>query len=234
MHLALIMDGNRRWAKNQGLIKLLGHTKGGDNIEPTLRLCMKEWIECVSFWALAKKNLEERSQEELGHMYDLMRDRFPKLTPTLVEEWVRFNFVGDETLLPDDIRDLLHRTREITKSGTRLDFLIAIWYGWQYEIISGIKNYIRKNIDKLTPENIENLLSGLNEKNFSEYLDTGRFPTPDLIVRTGGDIRHSGYWLYGSEYSEYYFTKKLWPEFDETEFYKALNSLKSAKRNFGK
>jgi undecaprenyl diphosphate synthase len=97
-----------------------------------------------------------------------------------------------------------------------------------------VKHYIRSNGEALMNGKIEELLEKLNETSFHTYLDSGRFPPPDLIVRTGGGIRHSGYWLYSSEYCEYYFTDKLWPEFDETEFYKALDSLKGAKRNFGK
>lgn len=234
MHLALIMDGNRRWATGKGIIKILGHSKWADRIEPTLKLCLKEEIEYVSFWALAKRNIEERSPEELNHIYSLIIDQFPEMLPKLQRESIRFEVLWDENLLPENVREALHVMKEWTKDGTKLTFILAIGYGWQDEIVRWVKNYIQKNIDSLTPEKISSLLENLDENSFREYLDCGRFPNPDLIVRTWWDIRHSGYWLYSSEYSEYYFTPKLWPEFDEAEFYRALGSLKNAKRNFGK
>ncbi len=105
-----------------------------------------------------------------------------------------------------------------------MTFILAIGYGGQDEIIRGIKKFVQEGWD----------VSTLDENTFLPFLETGRFPAPDLIVRTGGDVRHSGYFLYQSEYSEYYFTDTLWPDFQEQEFYKALNVLKGAKRNFGK
>jgi undecaprenyl diphosphate synthase len=105
-----------------------------------------------------------------------------------------------------------------------MTFILGIGYGGQDEVIRGIKNFIKQWGDVDT----------LNETSLLPYLDTGKFPPPDLIIRTGGDIRHSGYFLYQSEYSEYYFTKTLWPDFKKEEFYKAIDTLKGAKRNFWK
>lgn len=105
-----------------------------------------------------------------------------------------------------------------------MTLILAIGYGGQDEIVRATKRAIQAGVDPET----------LDEKSFLQYLDTGRFPAPDLIVRTGGDVRHSGYFLYQAEYSEYYFTDTLWPDFGEDEFYASLNSLKNAKRNFGK
>ncbi len=234
MHIAFILDGNRRYADRQWLRKMLWHSSGADNIEPIIDLCAKENIEFVSMWALAKKNIEERSPEELNHIYALIQERFQKLLPKLLKNGIKFDTLWDLSLIPENIAGILRDIADQTKHGTKLTFVLVIWYGWQDELVRWVKKLIRENADKLTPENLEDFLESLNEKTFREYLDCASFPNPDLIVRTGGDVRHSGYWLYASEYSEYYFTDKLWPEFDETEFYKALSSLKSAKRNFGK
>lgn len=234
MHLALIMDGNRRWAQRQWLIKMLWHSRWGDNIDPTLELCLKENIDFVSFWVLAKKNLEERAPNELDHIYGLIRERLPRFIPKFLKNNVKFTTLGDLSMLPDDIISILQDAIRQTEHCTKLTCIFAINYWWQAEVIRGIKSFLRKNINQLSPENLEVFLENLDEDSFRGYLDCAPFPNPDLIVRTGWDIRHSGYWLYASEYSEYYFTDTLWPDFDETEFYKALDSLKGAKRNFGK
>ncbi len=193
-------------------------------LDQTLELCVREGIEFVSFWALAKKNIEERSEDELSHIYALLKKEIVRLTPKMVAQSVKFETIGNLDLLPADVNAALDLARESTKDCTEHTCILAIGYGGQDEIIRATKRAIEEGIDPAT----------LNEKSFLQYLDSGRFPAPDLIIRTGGDCRHSGYFLYQAEYSEYYFTETLWPDFSEEETYKALNSLKNAKRNFGK
>lgn len=233
MHIWFILDGNRRWATSKWLVKMLGHTHWVDNVESILELCLKENIETVSMWIIAKKNLENRWAEELEHLFWLIRSRIPSLIKNFIKKWVNFNTVWDLDLLPKDIKELMLKSTEETKKWTNMNFVLAIWYWWQDEIIRWVKKYIRDNIEELK-NNPEELLAKLDEKSFLDYIDTGKFPAPDLIVRTGWDTRLSWYFLYQSEYSEYYFTPTYWPAFEEKEFYVALNSLKSAKRNFGK
>jgi undecaprenyl diphosphate synthase len=108
---------------------MLGHNSGADNIEPVLELCIKEKIEYVSMWALAKKNIEERSQDELNHIYSLIRDRFKKLLPKLLKNGIKFETLGDLTLIPDDAARILRDTVEATKDGTKLTFILVISYG---------------------------------------------------------------------------------------------------------
>ena len=224
------MDGNRRWAKKRGLLGALGYGNGGDNIEPVLRLCLKEKVDCMSIWALAKKNIQNRSKSELEHIYNLMRTRFEPMVTKLVEQGVRLETVGDLSLLPTDIQQLLHESRRRTENGTVMTFVIALAYGGQEEIIRAVKSFVAAN----RGQDLDAAAENLDEEGFRKYLDTGRFPDVDLIVRTGGDMRHSGYLLYASEYAEYYFTDTLWPDFDEAEFKKAMDFYKNAKRNFGK
>lgn len=233
MHIGFILDWNRRWATTRWLIKMLGHTAGVDNIENILDLCLWEKIEFVSMWILAKKNIENRSKEELKHLYSLFRTKIPAFLPNFIKKWIRFETVWDLNLLPDDIKIMLNDVKEKTKHLNNMTFILGIWYGWQDEIVRWVKDYIKSNLEKIKNKP-EKLLEKLNEQSFSEYLDSWKFPPPDLIVRTGWDIRLSWYFLYQSEYSEYYFTKTLWPDFNEDEFYKAYLSLKWAKRNFWK
>ncbi|MDD2487361.1 MAG: polyprenyl diphosphate synthase [Candidatus Gracilibacteria bacterium] len=233
MHIGFIMDGNRRWAEKRGMLKYLGHDKGADKMEEIVDLCLKEGIEYVSIWALAKKNLE-RSSEELNHLFTLLRKKIISMKKKYIENGIRFETVGNLELLPTDIKEILLDLQDATKDGSKITFILAMAYGGQDEIVRGVKTYLKENIDKINPENIDSIIDNLDEKLFANYLDTGKYPPPDLIVRTGGDIRLSGYFLYQSEYSEYYFTPTFWPDFDDNEFYKALDSLKNAKRNFGK
>lgn len=218
------MDGNRRWAKKHALQTLLGHQEGRKRLEEMIELCYDEWLEYCSFWALAKKNIESRSQEELAYLYRMFEEGVDSLLPRLIEKGIRFEWVGNPDILPTNIVSLLDEAVEQAKNGNKMTLILAIGYGGQDEIIRGIKDFVKKWGD----------IDSLNETTFLSSLDTGRFPAPDLIVRTGGDTRLSGYFLYQSEYSEYYFTNTLWPDFTRDEFYTALTSLKNAKGNFWK
>ncbi|OIP52558.1 di-trans,poly-cis-decaprenylcistransferase [Candidatus Gracilibacteria bacterium CG2_30_37_12] len=224
VHLGFIMDGNRRWAKQHMIQTLLGHQEGRIRLEEMVELCYNEKIEYCSFWALAKKNIENRSTEELTYLYDLLVKSIQSLLPKLLEKSIKFEWVGNSDILPPHIVKVLNDATKEAENGTKMTLILAIGYGGQDEIIRGMKNFIKNGGD----------INSLDETTFLPFLDTGRFPPPDLIVRTGGDTRHSGYFLYTSEYSEYYFTDTLWPDFKEREFYKALETLKGARRMFGK
>ncbi len=224
MHIGFIMDGNRRWATARNLAKHLGHHQGAEAAERIVELCVREKIECASLWALAKKNILERSPEELTFLYALLQDWTDKIREQCLKNNVRFDTVGDLSLLPSGLQNALQTNKDATKANTGMTLILAIGYGGQDEIVRAVRRAIESGI---APEDV-------NETSFLQFLDSGSFPPPDLIVRTGGDSRHSGYFLYQAEYSEYYFTKTLWPDFREEEFYTALQSLQSAKRNFGK
>lgn len=218
------MDGNRRWAKKLSNVVSFGHASGGDNIENILILCLDAGIEYVSMWALSKENILERSEIEIAGIYQLFRDKIPKLVEKLISNSIRLDIVGDLWLVPPDIRSLLLDAIDRTKSGTRMTCIFAIAYSGQDEIIRGIKRAIAEWIDPKT----------LDEKSFLTYLDTGKYPPPDLIIRTGGSIRHSGFYLYHSAYSEYFFSDTLWPDFWKRDFDMALEFYNSTKRNFWK
>lgn len=218
------MDGNRRWAKRHAFQTFLWHQEGRKRLEEIVELCYGEWVEYCSFWALAKKNIESRSQEELNYLYRMFEEGVNDILPRLVEKGICFEWVGNPDILPARIVELLANAVEQAKNGEKMTFILAIGYGGQDEIIRGIKDFVRKWGD----------IESLDETTFLSSLDTGRFPAPDLIVRTGGDTRLSGYFLYQSEYSEYYFTDTLWPDFKKEEFYLALSTLNNAKRNFWK
>lgn len=163
MHLGFIMDGNRRWAKQHMLRTLLGHQEGRLRLEEMIEICYEKGIEYCSFWAIAKKNIENRSTEELNYLYQILVDGIESLVSKLLEKEMRFAWVGNPDILPPHIVELLNETREIAKNGTKMTFILAIGYGGQDEIIRGIKNFIKRGDD----------VDMLNEASFLPFLDTG-------------------------------------------------------------
>ncbi|USN58739.1 MAG: di-trans,poly-cis-decaprenylcistransferase [Candidatus Peribacteria bacterium] len=220
-HLAIIMDGNRRWAKERMLPKIAGHKAGYDNLQKMTELCKNKGIKYLTVWALSTENLEKRSPDEVGGIIKLLNSAI-NLKKKFLSEDIQVQVIGDTIRLPESSQKVLEELMASTSHCNSLTLTIALIYGGQDEIIRGIKRYIAtgKNIDDLTTEN------------FREYLDVSILPRPDVIVRTGGDVRHSGFLLYDSDYSEYYFTEKKWPEFDEEELDKVIAYFENCKRNF--
>ncbi len=218
------MDGNRRYAKKLSTIISLGHKKWSENIETVLGYCLDAGISYVSMWALSKENITERSDDEISAIYEIIHRDLPWLVPKLQKKSITLEIIGDIWLLPLDIRNILLDAVDATKDGKKMTFILALGYSGQDEIVRGVKRALVEWVDP----------ASLTEKEFLTYLDTGIYPPPDIIIRTGGNIRHSGYFLYQSAYSEYYFTDVLWPDFDEKEFQKVLAYFDGVKRNFGK
>ncbi len=231
MHVGFIMDGNRRWARKHQLEAMLGHGSGGDIVEDVVGWCLDERIECMSLWVLSHANIRKRDPKELSHIYHLLETRVPRLIPRLIERSVRLETVGDLSLLPPSCRDILQDAREQTRDGINMVCILAIGYGGRDEIVRGVRKLIENHA---SIESLRETLQTLDEKTFKTYIDSGSYPDPDLIIRTGGDMRTSGYLLYGSEYTEYTFTETLWPDFSRKELRTILTDYRERQRNFGK
>lgn len=223
-HIGFIMDGNRRWAKKLKNIASFGHDHGSDTIERVLSIALDKNIPYISMWALSKENVFERAADEVSYIFSLIRNKLPKLVKRFLEKSIRFEIVGDISLIPDDVRKVITDAIDVTKAGTAMTFVLAFGYSGQDEIVRWVKKCLQAWVNPDT----------LTEKEFLTYLDSGRYPSPDLIVRTGGNIRHSGYFLYQSAYSEYFFTETLWPDFSQSDFDAAVAFYDWVKRNFGK
>ncbi|MGE4443422.1 MAG: polyprenyl diphosphate synthase [Candidatus Altimarinota bacterium] len=224
MHLGIIMDGNRRWAKKRLLPTIMGHKAGFDTAKNIIEYAGKNKnITHLTLWALSKENLIKRDAEELAGIIKLI-EKLQDLLPNMQENNIKFETIGDIEKLPVESVEILKKVKQETQNNTGMVLIAALVYSGQDEIVRGIKKVFESGID----------LNTLDEKNFKQFLDTKDFPAPDLIIRTGGDIRHSGFTLYDSAYSEYYFTEELWPDFDENEFDIALDFFENCKRNFGK
>lgn len=234
MHIGLIMDGNRRWAKGRLLPAVAGHARGADTLEQLLDWCFASGIRTVSAWALAKKNIEERSEEELTHLYGILEERLPKLLGRLKEKGIRLIVVGKRALLPRSIQESIAASETETAPNTVGTLILGLGYGGQDETVRGAQAFAKYVLSLPTKEEQTQAIEALNENTFGMYLDSGSIAPPDLIIRTGGDIRHSGFLLYQSEYAEYAFTDTLWPDFTHSELEGMIEKFTKAKRNFGK
>lgn len=217
------MDGNRRWAKSKFLPAIAGHKAWADNVVKITELANKKGITHLTLWALSTENLQKRWDDEIKWIIKLINSIESYLEKMKIEG-LRFNTIWDISRLPSESQQVLQRVKNNTRNNTGITLTIALIYGWQDEILRATKKIIAQWIN---PEN-------LNPEEFRKYLDTADLPVPDLIARTGWDMRHSWFMLYDSAYSEYYFTEKKWPEFDESELNKVIDFFNNSKRNFWK
>lgn len=227
MHLGLIIDGNRRWAQREGLSRREGHQRGYTQVLAMLDACLHRRIEYVSLFLLAKRNIEERSPEELCDLYALLAEDFaPRLAVYAAEHGLTLRLAGNLALLPPEVREVFVSLADQATGAPASPpaMLLCLGYGGQDEIVRGMRACFRSGQDP----------AQLNEQTFARFLDSAPLPPPDLIIRTGEHQRSSGFLLYGAEYAEYHFSAKLWPEFNEDDLDQALLAYSSAQRNFGK
>lgn len=199
------------------------HKAGFDNVKKVTELAKNKWIKYLTLWALSTDNLKKRDADEVKDIIKLIH-HVPKLVPEFMEKWVKLQVIWDIAKLPEDTQQILRDIQKETSKNSEITLTVALVYGGQDEIVRAIKKIIAAWIDPniLTPDI------------FRQYLDTSILPIPDVIVRTGWNIRHSGYLLYDSAYSEYYFTDKKWPEFSKDELDIVIDQFQQSKRNFWK
>lgn len=205
------------------LASIMWHKYWADNVKKITKLCSKKWIKQLTLWALSEDNLQKRWDKEVKNIIKLVNS-IESYLGDMIKKDVKLNIIWNIEKLPKETRDILNSVIEKTKNNKEITLTIALVYWWQDEIIRWIKKFIEKWWD----------INNLDKYSFREFLDTKDLVNPDVIVRTGWDIRHSWFLLYDSEYSEYYFTKKMWPEFDEDELDKVIDFFDKAKRNFWK
>ena len=222
-HIAIIMDGNRRWATEKGLPKMMGHTKGAKNFRRIVKAAQAKKIQFLTFYALSTENLIGRSPEELKHLFSLI-EKLPEYIGDFEKTETQLRVIGDMSKLPEKTQKRLQLLSEKTKSYTKFVLTLAINYGGRDEITRAVKKIIAA---KVKAEDI-------TEKLFEHYLDTTDIPEVDLMIRTGGDQRLSNYLPWQTAYAELYFTSVYWPDFSEKDLNQALNWFHDQKRNKGK
>src|SRR3989338_7136483 len=225
IHVAVIPDGNRRWAKTKGLPSLEGHRIAAQKTLPKLIKKAHEFgIKYFTFWAMSTENYAKRSKLELGGLYTLMRILYRLKRSEIMKNKIRVRIMGDVSTFPDDIQKLIAKGLHETAQNDGGTLIFAVNYGGRDEIIRALHKI----------SNSQYPISKLNTKNFNLFLDTEEIPDPDLIIRTGGEKRLSGFMPWQSEYSELYFSDVYFPDFDEKEFEKAIQDYSLRKRRFGK
>ncbi len=225
IHIAIIPDGNRRWARKRGLPVFEGHKFAAEKTLPKLIKKLQErGVNYFTFWALSTENLIERTKKEVDVLMQLMRYFLKSKAAELHKKGIKMKIIGNREKLPADIQNQIRKVEELTKNNQEMTIVFAINYGGRDEIIRAIKKV----------ESRKSKVERLNKDNFNNVLDTAGIPDPDLIIRTGGEKRLSGFMLWQSEYSELYFSDVLFPDFSEKELEKAINDFASRKRRFGK
>ena len=227
-HIAIIMDGNRRWARKRLLPTNMGHKEGANTLEKIAKYCNKIGVKYLTVFAFSTENWR-RSEEEVGYLMDLLANTISDFDKRFDDSDVRIKLVGDINRLPEKLQNGIRHVEEKTKDKRGLTVNVAINYGGRPEII---------NATKQIAEDYKNgkikSLDEIDEDTFSKYVYTNGDPDPDLIIRTAGEIRMSGFLTWQGVYSEMYFTNVLWPDFDEKELEKAIDEFNNRKRNFGK
>ena len=225
-HIAIILDGNGRWAKKKGMPRNFGHTQGSKNVERICEDAYKMGVKYLTVYAFSTENWK-RPKEEVDALMNLLRNYMKTCLKTAEKNRMRVRVLGDKTALDDDIRNRIAELEEATKNNDGLNFQIALNYGSRDEMVRAMKKMCMDVKEgKLEAEQID-------EKLFETYLDTHDIPDPDLMIRTSGEQRLSNYLLWQLAYSEFYFTDVLWPDFTKEDLAKAIEYYNGRDRRFG-
>lgn len=225
-HVAIIMDGNGRWAEARGLSRSEGHRRGAEVMRDVARACAERGIEILSLYTFSTENWR-RPAAEVNTLMKLIATFFKKYQQELIEEGVVCRFAGDLSGLSPQVQKIIREVKELTPEKPRMQLVILLNYGGRDEIIRAVRKLAKSVADgELKAEQ-------LNEAHLSQQLDLPDLPDPDLIIRTGGELRLSNFWLWESAYSELYFTNTLWPDFSGSDLDEALRAYAGRKRRFG-
>jgi undecaprenyl diphosphate synthase len=226
-HVAVIMDGNGRWAKRRGLPRIMGHRRGVDTLKKLLR-CSRDWgIKALTAYAFSTENWG-RPVEEVDFLMTLFERVLRQELKEMMEENVRIRFVGNLAALPASLQGEIHQAVTQTQHNGGIDFTVATNYGGRQEIVQACRTIAEQvQLGKLT-------LDDITEELFSQHLYTAGIVDPDLLIRTSGEMRISNFLLWQLAYAEFYVTDTLWPDFDVSEFHQAIYAYQQRERRFGK
>jgi len=220
MHVAIIMDGNGRWAQEQGLPRAEGHRRGAETIDLIVEAAHDRGIANLTLYAFSEENWS-RPLDEVIELMKLLGEFLVNKRKKMIDKGIRFNTIGNITRLPKELQDEIHTTCEVTKGGTRMNLIVALSYGARQEICTAVNELVKGGMNEVTPEAI------------TQALDTSRFPDPDLLIRTSKELRLSNFLLWQCAYTEFYFTDVLWPDFDGAALDRALENYAQRERRFG-
>jgi undecaprenyl diphosphate synthase len=227
LHVAIIMDGNGRWAMKQGNQRIFGHQNGVESVRQTVEAAGELGVRYLTLYAFSKENWC-RPKQEIDALMNLMVSTIDSETETLMKNNVRLVVIGDVLSLPENVQKKLSKIISITAKNTGLNLVIALSYSSKWEITNAAKKIAQDVQNKLLT------LEDINEKTVCRYLTTQQIPDPELLIRTGGEFRISNFLLWQIAYTELYFTNTLWPDFRKEDLYEAIIDYQKRERRFGK
>jgi undecaprenyl diphosphate synthase len=226
-HIAIIMDGNGRWAQEKGQDRLYGHYHGVESVRNIVEGCAELGIHYLTLYAFSTENWD-RPQQEVEGLMALLVDTIRKEVPTLNKNNIRLHVIGDMNMLPKFAQDELQEALEMTSQNTGLNLVMALSYSSRWELVNAVKNIgLDVQSGKIDPTII-------NHETLEKYLTTSQFPDPELMIRTSGEYRISNFLLYQLAYAELYFTNTRWPDFRKENLYEAIIDFQARERRFGK
>lgn len=226
-HIAIIMDGNGRWAHARGLPRVAGHRRGADAVRETVRACREIGVPYLTVYAFSSENWR-RPTTEIDDLMALLQLYLKQEVQSLNENNVRLRFIGDRTRLSPDIKTLIEDSEALTAENTGLVLTIALNYGSHDEILEAVRRVAQDSIDGRVA------VSDIDESLFARYLQTAELPDPDMIIRTSGEKRLSNFLLWQAAYSELIFLDVYWPDFNKESLLEAINEFRARERRYGK
>ena len=221
-HIAITMDGNGRWAKTKGKLRIFGHENGVKAVRDTVEGAVEIGIKYLTLYAFSTENWS-RPKNEVNALMALLVNAIHKETKTLKDNNIKLDAIGDITKLTQKPQKKLLEAIEKTKNNSKMNLILALSYSGRWEILNATKKIIKNNLSE----------SEINERTFQQYLSTKDVPDPELLIRTSGEYRISNFLLWQIAYSELYFTDTLWPDFRRTDLKEAIKEYQSRERRFG-
>ncbi|MBU2063928.1 MAG: isoprenyl transferase [Candidatus Omnitrophica bacterium] len=225
-HIAIIMDGNGRWARAKGLPRIAGHRRGAEVVKTVIRACKDMGVKFLTLYAFSTENWK-RPKREIDFLMRLLNKYLTREKDKLIENDVKFLAIGRLEALPDSVKKVIKQITEITRDNRAITLILALNYGGRVEILDAVKEVAKDiNTGKLDPQE-------LDEEVFSRYLYTHKIPDPDLLIRTSGEMRLSNFLLWQLSYSELFISDKFWPDFTEQDLLAAVEDFRKRERRFG-
>ncbi|MCJ7447519.1 MAG: isoprenyl transferase [Bacteroidales bacterium] len=227
VHVAIIMDGNGRWARQHGMERIIGHHRGVDSVRNIIETAAELKIKYLTLYAFSTENWR-RPDEEVSALMEIMVQSLNNETDTLLKNNIRLAAIGDLDRLSDNVKARLSETIRLTSKSNGLNLIVALSYSSRWEIAEAARRIAYDvSCGRTKPESV-------NEEEFEKYLSTSGIPDPDLMIRTSGELRISNFLLWQLAYTELFFTEKLWPDFGKEDFYSAIIDFQKRERRFGK
>ena len=226
-HIAIIMDGNARYAKSKSLPIKVGHKIGSDNVQKIANNCIEIGVKYLTIYAFSSENWN-RPKEEVDYLMSLLYEYLSKESQELIDSGVKIVVSGNLNSVEEKLKNKIRQVEELSKNNSKLTLSVAFSYGARQEIVDAVKKIA------IAVKNQEIIIDDINEDLFKKHLYHPEIPDPDLLIRTAGDLRISNFLLWQIAYTEFYFSEKFWPEFDKFELIKAINNFNKRERRYGK